>query len=312
VISKPRNLLHIVVRAPATGALERWIDLLPVKPDLCAFPEQLHSASVRRREWPGIVPGIDGLWSHEIPLAIRTADCVPVFVCDPLSGLRALIHAGRQGIATGIVEESVSLLQKAGHTPQRFRVWLGPRIGPCCYQFERDHPLASVLVKELPHGSCLHLERLKLDLSKEILTRFLNIGVNEKHIGVDRRCTSCHTMRLPSHRRDGPSRRRALLTLSWKPETTGDNQMNIDPELLKILACPETKEPVSLAPAELIEKLNNLIEQGGIKNRGGEDVTETMDAGLIREDGRFLYPIRDDIPVMLIDEAIEIPPLSLN
>ena len=87
--------------------------------------------------------------------------------------------------------------------------------------------------------------------------------------------------------------------------------MSIDPELLKILACPETKEPVSLAPEELVTKLNGLITEGGIKNRGGEEVTETMDAGLIREDGKFLYPIRDDIPVMLIDEAIEIPPLGI-
>jgi uncharacterized protein YbaR (Trm112 family) len=97
----------------------------------------------------------------------------------------------------------------------------------------------------------------------------------------------------------------------WKPYATGDAKMSIDPELLKILACPETKEPVSMASEELVTKLNSLITKGGIKNRGGENVTEIMDAGLIREDGRFLYPIRDDIPVMLIDEAIEIPPLGI-
>ena len=40
------------------------------------------------------------------------------------------------------------------------------------------------------------------------------------------------------------------------------------------------------------------------QNRGGELVTEPVREGLVREDGLFLYPVRDDIPIMLIDEAI--------
>ena len=39
-------------------------------------------------------------------------------------------------------------------------------------------------------------------------------------------------------------------------------------------------------------------------NRGGEAVKEHLDGGLVREDRKFLYPIREDIPIMLIDEAI--------
>ena len=259
-----------------------------------------------------MVPGVDGLWSRELPLAVRTADCVPVLVWDPHSMVRALIHAGRQGIAAGIIEEAIRVLPARDHVTKRLRVWLGPHIGPCCYQFEASHPLAAVLANTLPHGSCLHRETVRIDLSKEVATRFLTAGVKERHIGVDRRCTSCHTIGLPSHKRERENRKTALLTLSSKPGPTGDSLMNIDPELLKILACPETKEPVSLASDELVAKLNSLIEKGGVKNRGGDNVTETMDAGLLREDGRFLYPIRDDIPVMLIDEAIEIPPLNIS
>ena len=81
----------------------------------------------------------------------------------------------------------------------------------------------------------------------------------------------------------------------------------IDAELIEILACPETKEPVKLAQAELIEKLNRAIGAGLIKNRGGDAVTEPVDGGLVRSDGRFLYPIRDDIPIMLVEEAIPLP-----
>lgn len=77
----------------------------------------------------------------------------------------------------------------------------------------------------------------------------------------------------------------------------------IDPELLEILACPENKTPVRLAEPDEVEALNARIRAGGVTNRGGEPVEE-IDGGLIREDGQFLYAIRDEIPIMLIDEAI--------
>ena len=78
----------------------------------------------------------------------------------------------------------------------------------------------------------------------------------------------------------------------------------IDKELLEILACPEDKTPVTLAEQPLIDEINRRIESGQIKNRGGETVEKKIDGGLIREDGAFLYPIEDEIPIMLIDEAI--------
>jgi uncharacterized protein YbaR (Trm112 family) len=80
----------------------------------------------------------------------------------------------------------------------------------------------------------------------------------------------------------------------------------VDKELLDMLCCPETKEDVSLVTGEPIDKLNRLAEAGQLKNRGGETVKEKMDAGLLRADRKFLYPIREDIPIMLIDEAIPV------
>jgi uncharacterized protein YbaR (Trm112 family) len=80
----------------------------------------------------------------------------------------------------------------------------------------------------------------------------------------------------------------------------------VDKELLEMLCCPETKEDVSLVTGALIEDLNRKIESGGLKNRGGEIVKEKLDSGLLRADGKFLYPIREDIPIMLIDEAIPV------
>jgi uncharacterized protein len=78
----------------------------------------------------------------------------------------------------------------------------------------------------------------------------------------------------------------------------------VDPELLEILVCPENKTPVTLAGDDVLSKVNAAIEAGALKNRGGELVDAKIDGGLIREDNAYLYPIRDDIPIMLIDEAI--------
>jgi len=75
-------------------------------------------------------------------------------------------------------------------------------------------------------------------------------------------------------------------------------------ELLEILACPETKQALTFAAPALLERLNNRIRQGQLTNRRGTSVTEPIDGGLVRQDGQYLYPIREDIPIMLIDEAI--------
>jgi uncharacterized protein len=80
--------------------------------------------------------------------------------------------------------------------------------------------------------------------------------------------------------------------------------MSISQELLEILVCPETKQPLTVAAEALVAQLNARMAQGALKNCAGATVTEAIDSGLVREDGRYLYPVRDDIPIMLIDEAI--------
>lgn len=83
--------------------------------------------------------------------------------------------------------------------------------------------------------------------------------------------------------------------------------MAISKDLLDILLCPDSKQSLTLADPALLETLNQRIRQGTLKNRGGAVVSEPIDGGLVREDRRYLYPIRDDIPIMLIDEAIPLP-----
>ena len=78
----------------------------------------------------------------------------------------------------------------------------------------------------------------------------------------------------------------------------------IDDGLVSILACPEDKTPVRPATAVEIRAVNQRIEAGSLKNRGGQIVAVGLREGLVRRDGRYLYPIREDIPVLLVDEAI--------
>ena len=82
--------------------------------------------------------------------------------------------------------------------------------------------------------------------------------------------------------------------------------MPISDELLEILVCPETKQPVTLAGDDVIAKINAEIEAGRLRNRGGEKGNDPVAEGLLREDGQILYLIDDGIPVMLIEESIEL------
>jgi uncharacterized protein YbaR (Trm112 family) len=81
----------------------------------------------------------------------------------------------------------------------------------------------------------------------------------------------------------------------------------VDQSLLDILVCPETKQPLRVADAALLDRLNAAIRKGGVTNRGGQSVSAPVGEGLVRKDGSVLYPVRDDIPIMLIDESIPLP-----
>lgn len=81
----------------------------------------------------------------------------------------------------------------------------------------------------------------------------------------------------------------------------------IKAELLEILRCPKTHQKLVLANPELIEELNILITQGQLRNCGGKVIEAPLQAGLLCEDRMFLYPIRGNLPIMLVDEAIRLP-----
>jgi uncharacterized protein YbaR (Trm112 family) len=82
------------------------------------------------------------------------------------------------------------------------------------------------------------------------------------------------------------------------------SKRSFDVELLKILCCPETHQELRLADGSLVERLNQQITAGKLRNRAGRTLTGKIDGGLVCADGKYLYPLRNQIPVLLVDEAI--------
>ena len=86
----------------------------------------------------------------------------------------------------------------------------------------------------------------------------------------------------------------------------------IDPEMLGILCCPETHQPLTVASPQLVEEINQRIRAGQMIAKTGRKVTEPIQGGLLRQDRQVLYPIRHHIPILLLDEALELSCSSLT
>jgi uncharacterized protein YbaR (Trm112 family) len=80
--------------------------------------------------------------------------------------------------------------------------------------------------------------------------------------------------------------------------------MPIDPELVAILVCPESKQSVAPASDAQLAAVNAAIRAGSARNRAGARVEKELTEALVRQDGRVLYPVEEGIPVMLVEESI--------
>ena len=78
----------------------------------------------------------------------------------------------------------------------------------------------------------------------------------------------------------------------------------VSKELLEILVCPETRQPLTPAAPDVVARLNAAIAAGQLTNRSGQAVKQKLSGGLVRQDGKVLYAIVDDIHLMLVDESI--------
>lgn len=80
--------------------------------------------------------------------------------------------------------------------------------------------------------------------------------------------------------------------------------MPVDGKLLEILCCPVSKTPLTVLGRQKLDKLNTIIRSGDALYVNGEKVTATLQEGLITEDGKVIYAVQDDIPILLEEKGI--------
>lgn len=97
-----------------------------------------------------------------------------------------------------------------------------------------------------------------------------------------------------------------------RTEDSSTEKGKIAADLVAILCCPETKQEVSLLEPIAVEQLNQRITKGEMKTRDGRTVMEKIDGGLLRKDKTVVYPIRDQIPIMLIEEGVVLEETGLS
>lgn len=78
----------------------------------------------------------------------------------------------------------------------------------------------------------------------------------------------------------------------------------MDRKLLDILVCPATRQSLAPVARAALEQINQAISAGGIARVDAGPQIEPLAAGLITSDGKRVYRVEDDIPVLLVDEAI--------
>ncbi|HYL06548.1 MAG TPA: peptidoglycan editing factor PgeF, partial [Thermoanaerobaculia bacterium] len=175
-----------------------------------AWARQVHSARVLRAQ-PGDCGEGDALVSRDgdLALSIVTADCVPVLLAGPSA--IAAAHAGWRGIAAGVVGATVAAMEE---DPESLQAWIGPAIGPCCYETGPDVAARvaaasdPAIVVEGPAG------RPHLDLQLAVRRQLQAAGLNR--IEALELCTRCEAATLHSYRREGKGagRNHALI---WTP-----------------------------------------------------------------------------------------------
>jgi hypothetical protein len=181
--------------------------------DNIAIPEQVHSTAVEFARLPGIYSPADGLvtTNSNILLTLKVADCVPVFLYEPLKRIIGLVHSGWRGTVKNIVSNAIKLMQKNGAESRYIRCFLGPAIGKCCYEVDWE------VSQYINDGAKVKMDydKWKVDLHEQIRYQLTELGVPTNSIEASNICTyespECH-----SYRRDGDNAGRMYAFLSLK------------------------------------------------------------------------------------------------
>jgi YfiH family protein len=138
--------------------------------------------------------------------AVLTADCLPVVLASPASGIAGVAHAGWMGTVSGVVGRTVEEITTRGGGPvTEIVAGLGPSIGKCCYQVGED--LYQAFRERWGRGFAgrvfTRADPWMLDLQEANRLQLLEAGVPQENIAAVPLCTACRPDLFFSHRRDG-------------------------------------------------------------------------------------------------------------
>ncbi len=141
----------------------------------------------------------DGLITNisDIPLVVFTADCVPLLFCDPVNRVVAATHAGWRGTAQKIGKKTVQLMKSEfGCKPQNIIAAIGPSIGACCFEVDRDTAENFDKKYNIPKLN----GKFHVDLWAVNKDDMIDEGINPENIYVSDECTICNSDKYYSYR----------------------------------------------------------------------------------------------------------------
>lgn len=161
---------------------------------------QVHGARVVTIDGATTAPECDGLVSTAagVALLVRVADCVPVLLADPAAGVVAAAHAGRVGMAGGVVPATVHRMRE--HGARSISAWLGPRACPRCYELP-EQMVAEVDSVEPGIRSTTSSGTASIDVGKGVVQQLEREGVEVDDVGAGVCTIECDD--LFSYRRQG-------------------------------------------------------------------------------------------------------------
>ena len=154
-------------------------------------------------------PEADAVYTDSAAIALGAlgADCAPVLLADPVAGLVGAAHAGRPGMAAGVLPALVAEMTAAGAQAGRMHAVIGPAICGQCY--EVPAAMRDEVGRLVPGSACVTRAGTPgIDLRAGLRGQLARLGVG--HVSNDDRCTA-ETPGLYSYRRDGATGRFAGL-----------------------------------------------------------------------------------------------------
>ena len=149
--------------------------------------------------------------SHKnLPIAIRTADCVPVFLFDPFKPAIGIVHAGWKGTVKEITIKTVNRMKESfGSKPEDIRAVLGPSIQPCCYEVGEEFR------QHFPNEIIERASKLYVDVTKNNYRQLVKSGLKKENVVSTGICTCCNPKYF-SFRRDAEKAGRMISLMMLK------------------------------------------------------------------------------------------------